>query len=185
MAALALRAESAAVFIVFPVARHAGRRDDDAFVHRRGVAVIASQPFVCTVHLEFRASVMIEVPNLPIPGVMAIFATAAQFSAMDVIAFMAGNALNRRFVFVKSPFVAAMAHDHSVFAEQWVLGVAIVLKAQSFPLLLLMAFLTCVTELGVMDIVLLVARIAVGRCLVLEQGALMTTHTFRSSVVAL
>lgn len=48
------------------------------------------------------------------------------------------------------------------------------LKEQGFPLLLRMAFFACISESGVVDIVLFVARIAVGWRLVFEQRALMT-----------
>ena len=81
--------------------------------------------------------------------------------------------------------MATVAHHHSMLAEQGIFCVAIVLKEQGFPLLLLMAFLTFVTEPGVMDIVLFVARMAVGRRLVFEQRALMTALAFCPSVVSL
>jgi len=117
MATFALRAESTSMFIVFLVARHTGRRNDHAIVHRCGVAVITPQPFMCAVQFKFGACVVIEVPNLPIPRIMAVFATAAQLPAMNVVAFVTGMAFDRCCVCIKGPFMAAVTHHRAMLAE--------------------------------------------------------------------
>jgi hypothetical protein len=73
---------------------------------------------VLPVKLEAGASVVIEVPNLPIPRIVTVFAAAAQLPAMDVVTFVTGRAFDRGFILVKVPFMAAVAHYHSMLAEQ-------------------------------------------------------------------
>ena len=81
------------------------------------MAVITPQSFVCTVDLKCGAGVMIEVPNLPISRIVTVFAPLPQFPAMDIVAFVAGKAVNGSFIFIQGSLVATVAHHHSVFAE--------------------------------------------------------------------
>jgi len=117
MTALTLRAKRASVFIVFLMARRTSRRDDDVLVHRCCVAIIAPQSFVLSVKLEFCACVVIEVPNLPISKIVAVYTTDPQSSAMDVVAFVTGKAVDGSLVFVEGPFVATVAHHRTMLAE--------------------------------------------------------------------
>jgi len=67
------------------------------------------ESFVSAVQLEVGAGIVIEVPNFPISGIVATVATVPQFPAMGVVALMTRIAVDGRFVFVKSAFVATVA----------------------------------------------------------------------------
>ena len=185
MATFTLRAEPASVYVVFLVTGHAGRRESDTRVRRRGVAVMAPDSFVAAVQREAGAGVMIEVPNLPISRVVAGLAADPQLATMDVVAFMTGVAVDGCLVLVEDSFVATVTRHRTMLAEQRICGVPIVIKERGVPSLLGMALVTSVSELGVVYIVLLVARVAVGRRLIFEQRALMAVLAFRPLVVSL
>ena len=65
MAAIALRSEGTAMYIIIVMASDAGARHNHAVAHRLLVARIAIQFFVSTVQLETGASVVIEIPYFP------------------------------------------------------------------------------------------------------------------------
>lgn len=74
MTALTLRAIAAFVFVIFLVAGDAGVRSHDLLGHRLCMASVTLNFLMAAVELELCASVMSEVPNLPVASVVAIFA---------------------------------------------------------------------------------------------------------------
>jgi len=72
--AFTLRAVAALVFVVFLVAGDAGVRSHDLPGHRLCMAIVTRDSLMAAVELELCAGVMIEVPNLPVASVVAIFA---------------------------------------------------------------------------------------------------------------
>ncbi len=81
------------MFVIRLVARHTSRGDGDCVLHRRVVAIVASQSFVSSVELESSSFIMIIVPKLPIPRIVTVFASGPQLSTMLVAALMAGIAV--------------------------------------------------------------------------------------------
>jgi hypothetical protein len=128
---------------------------------------------------------VVEVPQFPIPSIVAVFAPGTQLSTVGVAAFMAGIAVCGGFVPIESPLVTTVAGHHPMLAEQRIFGVPIMIERWRFPLLLRMAFLAFLTKTGVMDVILFVAGITVRRRLVSIERALVTTLAFCSSMVSL
>ena len=74
MTALTLGAIAPFMLVVFLVTVDAGIGCKDFLAHRQLMAIIASNSLMAAVELETSAGVVIEIPNLPIAGVVAIFA---------------------------------------------------------------------------------------------------------------
>lgn len=163
MAAFALRAEPTSVYIVFCVTRYAGCRKDDALTHRGGVTGIVSQLCVSTVQLEAGAGVVVEIPNLPIPAIVTVFALAAKCSTMDIVALMTRIAADGRLVLVERAFVATVALRYTMLAEQRIVGAPIVIKKQGFPVLFGTATFAGFAEPAFMRVVFLVTAVTGGR----------------------
>lgn len=173
MATFASGAEPVSVSIVFSMTREAGRRKDDVLVHRSGVTVMASHSFVSTIQCEAGACVVIEVPNFPIPRIVTILASRAQSSMVGILALMTRIAVNGCFVFIERAFVATVALRRTMLAEQRICGVPIVFKEQGFPVLFGMTTFAGLTEPACMLVVLPMAGVAAGRCLVFVEIPLM------------
>lgn len=184
MTTFTLRAEPASMGIVFFMTGHTGRREDDARVRRRRMTVMASESFVAAVQREAGAGVMIEVPDFPISRVVADVAPDPQLSTMDIVACVTSVAAKGRFVSVEDPFVATVARDRTMLAEQGIGCVAIVLEAHGFPVLFEMTAFACLAEPTLMFVVFPMAGIAVARSLVPVEYAGVATVAFRRSVRA-
>lgn len=84
MATLALATEAAVMHVVIGVAVIARTGNGDLLVHRFLMAFVATDFFVTARKLE-SGLVMVEIPHLPIAGVMAGFARLAQPALMGIL----------------------------------------------------------------------------------------------------
>jgi hypothetical protein len=100
---------------------------------------ITVESFVPPIELEAGASVVIEVPELPASDRMAVLAFGSQSAPMDIVALVAGVAGCRSFVFIEMPFMAAFAGNSAMFPDQGIFRIAIMVKGDSFPFLLVVA----------------------------------------------
>jgi len=139
---------------------------------------------VSTVQFEAGAGVVIELPNLPVPAIVAVFALAAKCATMNIVALMTSIAVDGGFVLIESAFVATVALRYTMLAQQRVRGVAIVLKEQGFPVAFDMTALAGLTKQAFMRVVLLMAGVAVGWGFVLVEYARVARVTFGLSVIA-
>lgn len=74
MTAFTLRTVAALVLVVFLVAGDTGVWSHDLPGHRLCMAIVTRDSLMAAIELELCAGVMIEVPNLPVSSVVAIFA---------------------------------------------------------------------------------------------------------------
>ena len=72
-----------------------------------------------------------------------------------------------------------------MLAEEGEFGVSIMIEGDGFPLLLAVTLLAFRPEVGSMNVVLLMAGIATGRCLILVECAFVTPVAFGLPVIAL
>lgn len=72
--AFTLRTVAALVLVVFLVAGDTGVWSHDLPGHRLCMAIVTRDSLMAAIELELCAGVMIEVPNLPVSSVVAIFA---------------------------------------------------------------------------------------------------------------
>lgn len=128
---------------------------------------------------------MVEVPDLPVPHIVAVLAFSAEFSPMQVVVLMAPVTSCGRLVAKELAGMATFAGHGAMFANERVLRVLIMVEDHGFPVLLGMTFLALLAEGGPVDVVFLVAGIAVGRRLVLIQRTLVAAVTFRLAMIAL
>ena len=98
---------------------------------------------------------------------------------------MAGVAGSGGLIFVEVPCMAPFTGRGAMLAKQRVLGVSVVIEGYGFPILFAMAFLAFVPEGGSVDVVFLMAGIAVGRRLVFVQRALVAAVALGISMIAL
>jgi NAD/NADP transhydrogenase beta subunit len=80
--------------------------------------------------------------------------------------------------------MATLAGGCTMFAEEGIFRIAIMIKGNRFPVVLAMTFLAFLTKIRPVDIVFLVARIAVGRRLIFVERTFVASVAFRLSVVA-
>jgi hypothetical protein len=104
---------------------------------------------------------------------------------MCVIILMAGITAGWSLFFIEVPRVAAFASDCSMGAEQRVCGIPLMVEEDGFPGSLVVTLLALLSEVGSMNVVLLVTAIAVRRRLVFIEGPLVATLAFGFSMVAL
>src|SRR6516164_3003949 len=119
MAALALRAELAAVHVVPAVTRQARAvelvvRGD---VHRLAMAGAAREPAVSAVEREMRLLRMIERPRVPIVRVVAQRAVEPERALVGVVVAVAVDTLPLRVMELRR-LVAAVALDIAMLADQ-------------------------------------------------------------------
>ena len=81
--------------------------------------------------------------------------------------------------------MATLAGRCAMFAEEGELGISIMIEDDRFPLLLAVTLLALRPEVGSMNVVFLMAGVAVGRCLILVEYAFVAAIAFGLSVVAL
>jgi len=122
--------------------------------------------------------------GFPVSLDVASFAGFAEPACMLVVFLVARMAVGRRLVLVERTGVAIVASRLPVITFQRVGGVAIVLKEQGFPSPLGVAAFARFTEAACMLVVLLMARIAVGRRPLLIEMALVARGTFRRDVMS-
>jgi hypothetical protein len=137
----------------------------------RNHAMFAKQRICCR-------AIMLENQGFPVSFEVAAFAGFAEPVFVLVVLLMAGIAVGRRLVIVQQAGVTIAAFCLFVIALQWVGRVPIVLEEQGFPSALGMTACARFAEPAFMRIVLLMAGIAVGRCLVRVQAPLMAGLTF-------
>jgi hypothetical protein len=81
------------------------------------VAGITVEAFVSAVQLEPSAPVMIEVPNLPVSGVVAVLALRAEPSSMHILVLVTGVTGYGCLVFVELARVATLTESDPVLAQ--------------------------------------------------------------------
>lgn len=148
------------------------------------MAVVTLQSFVASIQLERRASIVVEVPESPVARIVTGVTSGAQFPSMDIGTVMTGITVPRSFVGIEDALVTTGAGDRPMSAQQRIRGVPIVLEMEGFPLLLLVAFVTPVSEASPVNIVSLMAGVTVGRRLVFEQGAAVAALALRASMIS-
>lgn len=137
------------------------------------MASIALDSFVPTIQLEACALVMVEVPDLPISGVVTVRTACTEPLSVYVILFVARIAGRRCLILVEVSCMATLAGGGSVFTPQRILRIVVVLKEEHFPIPFGVTAFTVLGKLPLMLVVLLVAGVAVGRSLILIQVPLM------------
>ncbi len=137
------------------------------------------------IELESGSCVVIEVPEFPVANTVAVLALCTQPAPVHIVFLVAGVAVRRRLVLIQPSRMATFAGRCAMFAEEGEFGVSIMIEGDRFPLLLAMAFLALRSEVGSMNVVLLMTGIAVGRCLIPVKCAFMAPVAFGLPVVAL
>lgn len=184
MAPVTLRAETSFMFVVLLVTTDARHRGQDFFVHTLSVACQTVESLVAAVQFEAGASVVGEVPELPVSNAMAFLALSPQPTLVHVAIFVAGVAVGRCLVFIEMSPMATLTGDRAMFADERILGVSIMVKGQGVPVVLAMTGLAFLAKIRSVDIFFCMAGEAIGRCLVFIQRTLMTTVTCRSLMIA-
>ena len=122
---------AALVLIVLFVAAHAGIRCLDDVAHRILVTSIAVEPRMPAVQLKSCSSVVIEVPDFPVPGIMAGFAPCPEPSFVGILLLVATDAIHGH-LFKGDGGVAFLAVDLDVLAEKRKAGQSVV-EPRLFP----------------------------------------------------
>ena len=131
------------------------------------MASIALDPFVSTIQLEARALVMIEVPDLPISGVVTVRTASTEPLPVYVILFVASIADRRCFFLVEVACMATLAGGGPVFTPQRILRIVVVLKEKYFPAPFGVTAFTVLGKLPLMLVVFFMTGKASDRRLVL------------------
>lgn len=181
MALLALLAECAIVHVVASMTTRADPRQGGLLIGRRAVTGVAVELSMRAVEGELRAPIVVEVPDLPVPRVVARLALRSEPALMDVVPLVAGDALALR-VTESLGGMALLACDRSVFADQ---GKArlVVVEIRFLPTLRHMAFLAFAAFLAVVYVILFVAAVAIARRRLVVL-ILVTVRAFRRLVFA-
>lgn len=161
MALIALGTESPVMTIIDAVATHAGGGQAHAALDRVTVAGVAVNLAVGAVEWKFGLPVVIEVPDLPVAGVVAGLAQDAAPPLVLVFALVAGNAIALS-VLEPRRFVALLAVGSKMAAGEREPRAAVV-KTGGFPVLGAVAVAALLPLLPLVDVILLVAREAVRR----------------------
>jgi len=185
MAPLTLWAETAFVFVILPMTADTGGRGFHIPVHTLTVAGVAIEPFMTSFQLKLGARIVIEVPDLPVACVVAVMALCAQLAPVRVVFLVAGIAGRRRLVLIEVSGMAPYTSGYAMLSDKRVLRVSIMIKENRFPFLLVMTFLALQTEVGPMNVVILMAGVTLGGSLVFIETACMATIAFRLAMVPL
>ena len=137
------------------------------------------------VEFEAGADIMVKVPDLPVPHVVAVLAFCTEFPPMRIVVLVAAVTGCGGLVAIELARVAALTGRGAMFANKRVLRVLVVVEGHGFPGLFAMAFLAFLPEGGPVDVVFLMAGIAVGRRLILIQRTLVATIAFCLPMIAL
>ena len=149
------------------------------------MAGITVEPFVSAVEFETSADIVVKVPDLPVPHIVAVLAFCTEFPPMHVVVLMAPVTGCGSLVAIELACMATFTGRGAMFADKRVFRVLIVVEGHGFPVLFAMAFLAFLPEGGPVDVVFLMAGIAVGRRLVFIQRALVAAVAFRLPMIAL
>ena len=182
--AVTLRTKTSIVLIVLLVTIDTGWRRCHLLIHLLDMAGVTIESLVTPIQLEFRPGIVFKVPELPIPDAVAVLALRTQPAPMYVIVLVASVAGGGRLVLIQTSGVATLTGCCTVLTEESVFGVSIVIEGDRLPSVLVVTPLAPGSEVGSMNIVLLMARMAVGRCLIFVERASMATVAFHLSVVA-
>ncbi len=185
MAPLTLGTEAAPVFVILLMTSDTGGRGFHLLVHTLAVAGVAIEPFMASVQLELGSRIVIEIPDLPVACVMAITALSTKPASVRIICLVAGIARRGRLVRIQGSSMTFYTSRHTMLTDKRVLGVTIMIKENRFPFLLVMTFLAFQTKVGSMNIVFLVARVALGRGLFFIETACVATIAFCLAMVPL
>ena len=147
------------------------------------MASIALDFFVPTIKLEFCALVMVEIPDLPISGVVTVRTTCTEPLPVYIILFVAGIADRRCLLLVEVPCMATLAGGGSVSAPQRILRIVVVLKQEYFPIPFRVTAFTLLGELALMLVVFLVTGKAIDRGFVLIEVPSMAGLTLCRSML--
>lgn len=137
------------------------------------------------VEFETSADIVVKVPDLPVPHIVAVLAFCTQFPPMHVVVLMAPLASCGSLVAIELACMATFTGRGAMFANKRVFRVLIVVEGHGFPALFAMTLLAFLSEGGSVDVVFLMAGIAVGWCLVLIQRALVAAIAFCLPMIAL
>ena len=137
------------------------------------------------VQLESGSCIVIKVPEFPVSYAVAVLALRTQPTPVRVVVLVAGVAGRGRLVLIQPSRVATLTGRCAMLAEEGVLGVSIMIEGDRFPVLLVVTFLALRPKVGSMNVVFLMAGIAVGRCPFLVERACVASVAFRLPVVAL
>src|SRR5581483_1247245 len=162
MAALALVALLALVLVVFPVAGDAGARELVA-VEVAGMAAVALHRGVFAAQRISGVAVVVEQQRAPVLLAVTGRAFFAVARLVHVVLLVARDAGRRKLLFIKKPGVAAFALREAMFAAQRILGIAVVIEQDDFPVFVGVATLALGPELGLVRVVLAVTRDALRR----------------------
>ena len=137
------------------------------------------------VEFEASADIVVKVPDLPVPHIVAVLAFCAEFPSMYVVVLVASVTGRGRLVAIELACMATFTGRGAMSANKRVLRVLIVIEGHGFPALFAMTLLAFLSEGGSVDVVFLMAGIAVGWCFVLIQRALVAAIAFRLPMIAL
>ena len=135
---------------------------------------IAFDTVVATIQLKAGALVMIEVPDLPISGVVTVRTVCTEPLSVYVVLFVAGIAGRGCLILVEVSRMATLARGGPVFTPQRILRIVVVFKEEHFPLPLRVTAFTLLGKLSLMLVVFFVTSKAIDRRLILVQVPFMT-----------
>jgi hypothetical protein len=162
-----------------------GGRGFHLLVHTLAVARVAIKAFMAAIQLEAGARIVIKIPEFPIPHAVAILALCAQLVPVHIVLLVASVTGRRCLVLIEMSGMASYTTGCAMLSDKRVLRVSIVIKENRFPVLLVMTFLALQSKVGPMNVVFLVAGIALGRSLVFIETACVATLAFRLAMVTL
>ena len=136
------------------------------------------------VQLKTCADIVVKVPDFPVPHIVAVLAFSAEFLSVYVVVLVAAVTGCGSFVAIELPCMATLADGCAMFANERKFRIPIVIEGHGFPALFAMTFLAFLSEGGAVDVVFLVAGVAVGRCLVFVQRVCVAAVAFRLLMIA-
>lgn len=93
MTSAALGAIAPVVLVVLLVAGNTGVRGRDGLSHRGLMASVAFQPCMSTIQLKTCTGVVVEIPHLPVPGVVTPLALGPEATLVGIHLVVAGDAV--------------------------------------------------------------------------------------------
>lgn len=185
MTTLALRAVASFVFIVFPMTTDAGGWGYDFLLHRSVVTAIAFDALMRTVELEPSAGVVIEVPDLPVAGIVTLPTCCSEPPPMRVVVLMTCRTVGGSLLLIQASSVATFAGRRSMLAEERVCGGTVMIKRKCLPALLYVALVTLLTKVRTVNVVFLMTGKTLRWRFLLIQLPLVAAVTFHLSMVSL
>ena len=183
MTALTLSPKAAIMYVVLGMAIGAGGGCRQLLALGRClVALVAADAFMATGQLEVGATVVVEIPDLPVTCVMAGFALRAELEFVYVLLQVARDAGGIGILESRGQ-VALLAFHLVMLAQQRELGFVVVEPGGLFPRLGVVAILAALTLLAFVLVVLLVTGITRGLQLLFVQLALVAGVAFHALVL--